>query len=88
MIPTGSGRRAAAQSPLAAFAARQSFFLRIRWVNGQNSALDTGDVAKGRDVGTVVVERRAGDQWEVVPYEVPFAFAFKAFHPDGVIRTG
>jgi hypothetical protein len=55
---------------------------------GQASALDTRRIAEGADVGNVVVERRAGDGWRDVPHDVPFAFAFAAFHPDGTIHHG
>jgi hypothetical protein len=52
----------------------------ITWEAGQASALDTAQIAKGRDVGTVRVRDEAGrDQ----PYDVLFAFAFHAFWPDG-----
>ena len=31
----------------------------MHWVKGQNSALDTRKIAKGRDVGNVTVQRKA-----------------------------
>ena len=31
----------------------------LRWVKGQNSALDARKIAKGRDVGNVTVQRKA-----------------------------
>lgn len=59
----------------------------IRWSPGQASALDTGRVAEGRDVGTVAVQRRLkGGGLEDVPYSVPSAFAVRAFDPDAPIR--
>ena len=61
--------------------------LRLRWAAGQNSALDTARIEKGRDVGNVIVEERHGDGWRDVSYHVAFAFAFHAFHPDSKIRV-
>jgi len=58
----------------------------IRWAAGQNSALDSGVIAEGRDVGNIVVQRRAGDTLEDVIHDVTFAFVFHAFRPDGVIH--
>lgn len=61
--------------------------LLITWRPGQASALDTARIADGRDVGTVEVERlRLGGVREPVVYDVPFAFAFRAFKPDAPIR--
>lgn len=57
--------------------------LRIAWRPGQRSALDTAEIARGADVGNVVVQRGGQD----VPHTVTFAFAFFAFHPDGVLVT-
>lgn len=60
----------------------------ITWEPGQNSALDTGMIRDGRDVGNVVVQRPGpdGDPVDVV-HDVSFAFAFHAFHPEGRIHT-
>ena len=55
----------------------------LTWRSGQTSALDAGSIPKGRDVGSVVVRRKTADGVEDVPYEVTFAFVFKAFHPEG-----
>ena len=60
--------------------------LELRWTPGQNSIHDTRAVVLGRDVGNVVVQRRTTVGLEDVPYDVSFAFAFRAFHPDGVIH--
>jgi len=59
----------------------------LRWEAGQNSALDTGAIRDGRDVGNVVVQRRTaeGETADVV-HDIPFAFAFRAFHPGGPIH--
>ncbi len=58
----------------------------LSWAEGQASALDHGQISKGRDVGNVIVQRRLADGALVdVPYDVTFAFVFHAFHPDGTI---
>jgi len=56
--------------------------LEIRWTGGQNSALDTRDITKGRDVGNVVVRKDGKD----MAHDVTFAFVFHAFRPKGVIH--
>ncbi|MEO1090917.1 MAG: DUF3179 domain-containing protein [Pseudomonadota bacterium] len=59
----------------------------LSWTPGQNSALDTARIGDGRDVGNVVVRRRDGDgQLVDAVYDVPFAFAYRAFNPDQPIR--
>ena len=58
----------------------------LSWKAGQASALDSGLIARGRDVGTVLASRKAADGTSVpVPYDVTFAFVYHAFHPDGKI---
>jgi len=52
----------------------------LTWTPGQASALDSRTIAAGRDVGTVRVRDMAGRD---LPHDIPFAFAFHAFHPDG-----
>ncbi len=59
----------------------------LRWEAGQNSALDTRKISKGRDVGNVTVQRQAGGKKVDVVHDVTFAFVFHAFRPDGVIHT-
>ena len=58
----------------------------LKWEPGQASALDAREIASGRDVGNVVVQRRVGDRLEDVPYDLPFAFAFHAFRPKSPIH--
>ena len=58
----------------------------IRWLPGQNSALDSGRIASGRDVGNVIVRRGDGSEAEDVVHDVTFAFVFRAFTPDGRIH--
>ena len=58
----------------------------ITWEPGQNSALDSSSIAQGVDLGNVVVQRRAGDgALADYPYRIDFAFAYKAFFPNGQI---
>ncbi|MEM7521437.1 MAG: DUF3179 domain-containing protein [Pseudomonadota bacterium] len=52
----------------------------LTWRPGQASALDTGRIARGRDVGSVRVRDGQGRD---VPHDVMFAFAFHAFWPEG-----
>jgi len=51
----------------------------ISWAAGQASALDTGSIGQGRDVGTIRVRKNGRD----VAHDVMFAFAFHAFYPNG-----
>ena len=61
---------------------------RIRWEEGQASALDRSAIAQGLDVGNVVVEEKTADgNWVDAVYTVDFAFAFRAFYPDVPIVT-
>ena len=59
----------------------------ITWEPGQNSALDDATIARGRDVGNVVVRRKRAGGLEDAVHDVSFAFAFHAFHPDAPIHT-
>ena len=59
--------------------------VRISWRPGQASALDTGRIARGRDVGSIRVRDSQGRD---VAHDVMFAFAFHAFWPDGVWMLG
>jgi hypothetical protein len=59
--------------------------VRVTWEAGQASALDTGQIAKGRDVGNVRVRDGQGRD---LPHDVMFAFAFHAFWPDGEWMLG
>jgi hypothetical protein len=55
--------------------------LRLTWTGAMASALDTANIAAGRDVGAIRV-RDAATGAEVV-HEIVFAFAFHAFEPAG-----
>jgi hypothetical protein len=57
----------------------------LSWTPGQSSALDSRTIAQGRDVGTVRVRDTQGRD---VAHDIPFAFAFHAFHPDGIWMLG
>lgn len=57
----------------------------LTWEAGQNSIHDTQLIFRGRDVGNVVVQRKTADGAMDVPYDVVFAFAFRAFNPDGTL---
>ncbi|MEM7025582.1 MAG: DUF3179 domain-containing protein [Pseudomonadota bacterium] len=61
--------------------------LRLTWEPGQTSALDASQIAESFDVGNVLVEEKAGDGWQDAVYSVDFAFAFRAFYPDGMIHV-
>ncbi len=57
----------------------------LSWRAGQASALDTGKIARGRDVGSVRVRDARGRD---IAHDVMFAFAFHAFWPDGAWMLG
>lgn len=59
--------------------------LTFTWTAGQASALDSARIAEGRDVGTIRVTHARG---RAVVHDIPFAFAFHAFHPDGAWMLG
>ena len=59
----------------------------IEWTAGQNSLHDHPVILAGRDVGNAVVRRRGAEgAMEDVAYDVTFAFAFRAFRPNGVLH--
>lgn len=59
----------------------------LRWEPGQNSALDPGAVASGRDIGNVLVQREIRAGLVDAAHDVPFAFAFHAFRPQAPIHA-
>jgi Protein of unknown function (DUF3179) len=58
----------------------------LSWRPGQASALDAPRVADGRDVGSVIVQRRRDGRLEDVLHHITFAFVFHAFEPDGTLH--
>lgn len=59
----------------------------IKWKTGQASALDDGEIARGRDVGSITVQKKnASGSYEDIPYDVTFAFVVEAFEPGTVIQ--
>ena len=60
----------------------------IAWTGGQASALDSREIAQGREVGTVSVRKKADQGLAEAVYDVTFAFVFKAFHPEGTWHLG
>ncbi|HSF94799.1 MAG TPA: DUF3179 domain-containing protein [Thermohalobaculum sp.] len=60
--------------------------VRLTWAEGQASALDTGRIGEGREVGDVRVTDAATGA--PVVHEVVFAFAFDAFEPEGEWMLG
>jgi hypothetical protein len=60
----------------------------LTWTAGQNSALDERDIRRGRDVGNVIVQRKAVDgSLEDVVYDVTFAFVYHTFNDGKRIIT-
>ena len=59
--------------------------VKLVWQPGQASALDTGKIEDGRDVGNVTVTRLSDGS--PVVHDVTFAFVVNAFEPTLVIRT-
>jgi len=57
----------------------------LTWTEGQASALDSQNIGRGREVGNIRVTDTEGRD---VVHDIPFAFAFHAFHPDGTWMLG
>jgi hypothetical protein len=81
------GQQAWALSLLKAKKRIEAGDLVITWESGQASALDTSVIARGKDVGNVVVQRKTKDGLVDAVHDISFAFAFHAFHPKGKIHT-
>lgn len=60
--------------------------LQLLWNEGMNSALDTSRISVGRDIGFVEVFDHRSPEPQAVPFVMTFAFAFRAFYPEGVIH--
>ncbi|MHA6325570.1 DUF3179 domain-containing protein [Roseivivax sp. CAU 1753] len=79
------GARAWPLTRLAEAGQLQEAGLTFEWRAGLASALDTGRIGAGRDIGQIrVTDRRGRD----VPHDLLFAFAFHAFWPDGQWMLG
>lgn len=57
--------------------------LELTWNKGQNSALDSRSIRKGKDVGNITVRRNGDD----VVHDVTFAFVYHAFYDGKRIVT-
>lgn len=57
----------------------------LSWTPGQASALDNAVIARGHDVGNVVAQETREGRLEDIAYDITFAFAFHAFHPETTI---
>ncbi len=58
----------------------------LTWEPGQNSALDDSEVAGGRDIGNVVVQRKTFQGLKDEVHDLPFAFVFHAFVDGGTLH--
>jgi Protein of unknown function (DUF3179) len=79
------GDRAWPLARLAAAGRIEEAGLTLTWTAGQASALDTARIGEGREVGNIRVRDAAGRD---VIHDIPFAFAFHAFHPEGEWMLG
>lgn len=79
------GNRAWPVERLAAAGEIREAGLVLSWKPGQASALDSGNINRGRDVGSIRVKDSSGRD---VAHDVMFAFAFHAFHPGGKWMLG
>ncbi|GAB5390474.1 MAG: hypothetical protein Alpg2KO_34420 [Alphaproteobacteria bacterium] len=59
--------------------------IEISWQAGQASALDSGRIGQGKDVGSIRVRDGNGND---LAHDVMFAFAYHAFWPDGEWMLG
>ena len=60
--------------------------LTLSWTKGQNSALDQQEISEGRDIGNVVVRRKAFQGMKDEVHDLTFAFVFHAFVDGGTIH--
>ncbi len=61
--------------------------LLLTWEPGQTSPLDAPSIEAGREIGNIIVQRRGASGLEDAVYDVSFAFAFRAFHPQGRLHV-
>lgn len=79
------GNRAWPLKRLAALGEIREAGVILTWSKGQASALDRQTIGSGREVGNIRVRKAGGED---VVHDIPFAFAFHAFHPDGKWMLG
>lgn len=79
------GDRAWPMTRLAAEGVLTEAGVTLSWRAGQASALDTRQIARGRDVGTIRVRDAQGRD---LVHDVMFAFSFHAFWPEGTWMLG
>lgn len=60
--------------------------LRLTWQPGMGSALDTYQISNGREIGIPSVQQKTDTGWMNVPFELTFAFSFRAFNPQGYLH--
>jgi hypothetical protein len=58
----------------------------LTWETGQLSVLDIAYIKEGRDIGYVTVQRKLDGGMVEMLHDTTFAFAFKAFRPEGTIH--
>ena len=58
----------------------------LTWTPGKNSALDDSEIAAGRDIGNVVVQRKTFQGLADEVHDLTFAFVFHAFIEGGVLH--
>lgn len=58
----------------------------LTWTPGRNSALDMQQIAEGRDIGNVTVQRKTFQGMADEVHDLTFAFVFHAFVADGILH--
>lgn len=86
IVVEGHEEQAYAMSLIAQEGILRDGAIEISWTAGQNSALDTSEIAAGRDVGNIVVQfvEANGNRRDAV-HDVTFAFVYSAFVEAGRI---
>lgn len=59
----------------------------LEWHPGQASALTDGEIAAGREVGSITVRRREGEALVDIVHHVTFAFVLHTFRRDATLHT-
>ncbi len=58
----------------------------LSWVESQSAALNSRNIARGRDVGNVIVQGKTDKGLVDEVYDVTFAFVFNEFRLDGKLH--